>query len=47
MLDRLKTLLVKRSEPEQTAVTVYDTQKSTDKPIMKAICSRHFLGPEL
>jgi hypothetical protein len=37
MLDRLKTLLVKRREPEQKAVTVYDTHKSIDKPIMKAV----------
>jgi hypothetical protein len=37
MLDGLKTLLVKRSEPEQTAVTVYDTQKSIDKPIMNIV----------
>ena len=37
MLDRLKTLLVRRSEPAHKAVTVYDTQKSIDKPIMKAV----------
>jgi len=37
MLDGLKTLLIKRSEPKQRAVIVYDTQKLIDKPIVKVV----------
>lgn len=37
MLDRLKTLLIKRNEPEQKVLIVYEQNGPIEKPVMKTL----------